>query len=150
MSETRTVQDPDVPWGVDPADRWVMLRAETCRTLLWHRHGTADTAEALPPIPQGLADRMEAFSRRYDALDDANSGFPEPFYWEQRSDFPVAAFNEEGRVIARSLKAALPADWTVVYEDVDAWLRSKGEPLESRQLILAGTPPTGQDDGRDA
>lgn len=64
MSEPLTVQDPDDPWGVDPADRWVMLRAETCRTLLWHRDGTADAIKALPPIPQVLADRMEAFARR--------------------------------------------------------------------------------------
>lgn len=96
MSEPLTVQDPDDPWGVDPVDRWVMLRAETCRTLLWHRDGTADAIEGLPPVPQVLADRMEAFARRYDELDDANTGFPEPFYWEQRSDPPSQSSTRKG------------------------------------------------------
>ena len=58
----------------------------------------------------------------------------------------MVAFNEEGRTLARLLKAALPGDWTVVYEDVDAWLRPAGEPLKGRQLILAERPSTGQDD----
>ena len=62
-----------------------------------------------------------------------------------RLDELVAAFNEEGRAVARLPKSALPADWTVVYEDVDAWLRPRGEPLERRQLILAGTSSTRQD-----
>ena len=77
----------------------MLLRAEICSTPLWHREGMADSAEALPPIPQSLADRTEAFARRYDELDCANTRFPEPCHWEQRDDFP---WSPSTRKVARS------------------------------------------------
>ena len=132
-----TVQDTTDPWGVDPDDRWVMIRAEIYGSGLWHVDGSADQPEGLPSIPLALVDRLKAWADWHDALDTANTSFPNPFFWEQRSDAPLAAFNGEGRAIARALKAALPPDWTVVHEDVDAWLH-KDRPLTDFQLVLPG------------
>lgn len=117
-----------------------MVRAELLSSCLWHMGGSCDSYTGLPPIPNLLATRLEAFERWHDDLDAAND-LPQPLYWEQRTDFPVDAFNAEGRVIAHALKAALSANWTVVYVDVDAWLRPKDLPLEARQVILTPDPP---------
>lgn len=134
-----TAQRPDDRWGAEPDDRWIIIRAEMFASCLWHANGMMGLPESLPPIPVALIDRLEAWADRHDALDDANTSFPKPFYWEQRSDAPLEAFNGEGRAIARALKAALPPDWTVVHEDVDAWLH-KDRPLADFQLVLPGDP----------
>lgn len=135
-------RDGDDHWGSDPADRWVMVRADIAAPGLWHADGASDTVESLPPIPPALARRIEAFADRYEVLDGANrQQFPAPLYWEQRPDFPIGGFNEEGRAIASAPKAALPRNWTAVYEDVDAWLRPGGLPIEARQVILPGRSP---------
>jgi hypothetical protein len=138
--EALTVQDADDQWGDDPGDRWVMLRTETSCSGLWHADGSLDTVEGPPPIPRTLADRIEAFAGHYKELGSLNTSFPHRFYWEQRADAPLDQFNAEGRGIARALKAALPSDWTVVYENVDAWLH-KDAPQSAVQLVLPATPP---------
>lgn len=138
--EPLTAQDADDPWGAEPDDRWVMVRAEILGSGLCHADGALDSPEGLPPIPVRLVERLEAWARWHDELDAANTSFPDPFYWEQRSDAPLAAFNKEGRAIARALKAALPSDWTVVYEDIERWLH-KDRPTAGFRLVL----PAGSD-----
>ena len=62
-SEAMTVQDEDESWGMDPADRWVMVRADISSPVLWHADGSGDWPDALPPIPPPLIERIEAFAR---------------------------------------------------------------------------------------
>jgi hypothetical protein len=48
----------------------------------------------------------------------------------------ITEINVEGRALGHAVKAALSADWTVVVEDCDAWLRSRnGAPPAEWELV---------------
>jgi hypothetical protein len=121
-------------------EHWIIIRAEQGYSTLWDTQGFVVEIDTLPAIPETLAAGIAAFEHLYSALDDANATCPGPLYSEQAAEASVAEFNAQGRAVAHALKPALPPDWTVVYKDVDAWLRPEGLSLEARQWILPGVP----------
>ncbi|MGI4947240.1 MAG: hypothetical protein ACRYHC_00905 [Janthinobacterium lividum] len=123
-----TVQEP---WAIAASERWVRVMAENDAPGLWDATGCARIPECLP-ISATLQDRIRRWQLWYDDLDELNTSFPEPMYWEQRDDMPIAAFNAEGRAIGRAIKTELPSNWTVIVVDVDAWLRDD----DDSELIL--------------
>jgi len=131
------------PWGSVPSQRWVQVMAEILSGGVWDASGCGRWPEDLP-ISAALRRRIERWTAWHDELDARNIDFPKPAHWEMRSDMPIAAFNAEGRAIARALKAELPPDWTVVAVDVDAWCRRADAPdADDRELVLPGTPYEG-------
>jgi uncharacterized protein YfaT (DUF1175 family) len=87
------------------AHKWVRILADSCADGVWVRDGGATSADQLP-VSQDLIDRIRQWQAWYDR--DQND-------WGLFNG-DVEAFSNEGREIARAVKAALP-DWTVVYFD---------------------------------
>ena len=85
--------------------KWVRLLADSCADGVWARDGCSGLADDLPVSAQ-LILRIRAWQAWYDRDEDDWGLF--------KGD--VEAFSNEGREIARALKAELP-DWTVVYFD---------------------------------
>ena len=121
-----------------PADRTVFLRGVICSTSLWSTAGYQVFPEHLPVDP-ALRARLIAWADWYDD-EDNKPHVPGGTPWEMLPEAPVAAFDAEGLALAHALKAALPPEWTVVYQDVAAWRRPRDEPLENRQLRLRPSP----------
>lgn len=131
----------DEPWGSHPRDRWVRLMAEIASDGVWDVRGSGCCCDELP-VSGALVRRIRAWQEWHDDEDErawtepAGRGAGGPFFhWEQHPGKPVAAFNAEGRAIGRALKAALPTDWTVLVQDLDAWLR-ESDRIEDWCLIL--------------
>ena len=121
-----------------PADRTIFLRGDICTTGLWSTAGFLVFPDNLPVDP-ALRARLVAWADWYD--DEDNKPYvPGGTPWEMLPEAPVAAFDAEGRALAHALKAALPPDWTVMYQDVAAWRRPPEEPLEGRRLWLRPSP----------
>lgn len=89
--------------------KWVRIMCDYCADPLWGPNGGMEVLEGLP-VPEDLRERLRAWAALYDAQDP---GSPDGI----RLD--LLAFAEEGRSIARAVKAALP-DWTVIYFDEEA------------------------------
>ena len=94
------------------ADKWVRIMADSCADGVWAEGGGFCSADQLP-ISAALIERIRAWQDWYDRDENDWGLF--------KGD--VQAFSQEGLVIARAVKSALP-DWTVVYFDEAAAERS--------------------------
>ena len=96
--------------GTVPASGWVRVMADYSSDGLWEEDGCMMCMEDLP-VPAELAARLEAWCQRYEDAQlwkDPGERGGEPF--------DLAAFSEEGLLVARAIKDALPG-WTVFYFD---------------------------------
>lgn len=96
--------------GTLAEQKWVRVMTDYGSDGLWNKSGAAVDAESLP-VSDALKAQLAAWCERYE-----KSGFylaPED---RQNASFDVVAHGNEGRVIARAIKAHLP-DWTVIYYD---------------------------------
>jgi hypothetical protein len=87
------------------AHKWVRILADSWTHGVWTRDGGPADPNDLP-IPQELIDRIRRWQAWYDRDENDWGVF--------KGD--IEAFSDEGREIARAVKAALP-DWTVAYFD---------------------------------
>ncbi|MEO0031656.1 MAG: hypothetical protein RIS94_1414 [Pseudomonadota bacterium] len=99
--------------------KWVRFMFDHCSGCLWNSQGMSDTAEGLPIDPtvaSALADEIAVVSRAWEDWDFEESMRPQstPEHLAQRK-----AFAEAGLALAYKVKAVLPADWTVVYFDIE-------------------------------
>jgi hypothetical protein len=91
-------------------DKWVRVMCDFSAEGLWRSDGASiDSSEI--PISQGLKDRLRAWQDNYEK--NCEVYLPPS---EQKRHLDLKAFSDEGREIARAIKAELP-DWTVVYFD---------------------------------
>lgn len=91
-------------------DKWVRVMADFSAAGLWNRNGAAVGAEELP-VPDDITARLCAWQEWYER--DCQDYLP---IMERERHLDQPAFTEEGRQIAKAIKAALPG-WTVVYFD---------------------------------
>lgn len=116
-----------------PADRVIRMHGEYSCSF-WSTDGLPIWPEDLP-ISLDLRRQLERWAEWYDDEEGRHDG-PPP--WEAHGG-PIAAFNAEGRMLARALKEELGPTWTVIMSDVDAWRYPKDD-REHRQLTLSAAP----------
>ncbi|MBN3762008.1 hypothetical protein [Burkholderia sp. Ac-20365] len=106
-------------------ERWIRLSADNSSTGIWLRDGAMAEPEELPVSSQ-LHSRIDTRCWWYEQSKDYLP--PE----ERPAFFDWDAFSQEGLSIACAIKMELP-DWTVVYFDMGAYLRSVKNEDSSRE-----------------